>query len=99
MASGGIEIVRNEEKLRFETKVNDELGYIDYRWYKGSLALLHIFVPVEGRGKGVPEALAKFALEYAKVQNLKVMVYCSYIAKYIKLHPEYQALKDRRYHQ
>ena len=95
----GIEIFRNEEKLRFETKINDETGYIDYRWYKGSLALLHIFVPPQGRGTEIPEALAKFALDYAMEQNVKVMVYCSYIAKYIKLHPEYQSLKDQRYHQ
>jgi uncharacterized protein len=96
--SSRIQIIQNQEKLRFETKVNDESGYIDYRWYKGSLALLHIFVPSKGRGTGIPEALAKFALEFAKEQNLKVMVYCSYIAKYIKLHPEYQSLKDQRYH-
>jgi len=97
--SSAIQIINNEEKLRFETKVNDEAGYVDYRWYKGTLALLHIFVPVAGRGKGVPEALAKFALEYAKQQNVKVMVYCSYIAKYIRLHPEYRSLRDAKYHQ
>lgn len=97
--AGTIPIVMNEQKLRFEARVNDDTGYIDYRWYKGSLALLHIFVPMEGRGKGVPEALAEFALEYARQRKLKVMVYCSYIAKYIKQHPEYEHLKDERYHQ
>ena len=65
-----IAVTINEEKLRFEATVNDGKGYIDYRWYKGSLALVHIFVPVEDRGKGVPEALAEFALEYARRKNL-----------------------------
>jgi len=94
-----IAVTINEEKLRFESTLNNGNGYIDYRWYKGSLALVHIFVPVESRGKGVPEALAEFALQYAKQRKLKIMVYCSYIAKYIKQHPEYEYLKDERYHQ
>jgi predicted GNAT family acetyltransferase len=48
---------------------------------------MHTFVPEIARGKGISSALAKFALEYVKEQNLKLIVYCPVIAKYIKQHP------------
>lgn len=91
-------IINNEKRLRFETKIETEFGYIDYRWYKGDNAFMHTFVPVEGRGKGISSALAKFALEFAKEKKLKIMVYCPFIAKYIKEHPEYEPLIDKKYH-
>lgn len=92
------EIVNNEKRLRFETKVGEEFAYIDYRWYKGDIAFMHTFVPEEGRGKRISSALAKYALEHAREKKLKIMVYCPYIAKYIKEHPEYEFLIDKKYH-
>jgi uncharacterized protein len=59
---------------------------------------MHTFVPDIARSKGISSALAKFALEYVKEQNLKLMVYCPVIAKYIKQHPEYEPLIDKQYH-
>ena len=90
--------ITNNTKLdRFETQINGEFAYVDYRFYKGDMALMHIFVPESGRGKGISGALAKFALEYIKEHKLNLMVYCPYIAKYIKEHPEYEVLIDKRY--
>lgn len=94
----GTEIIDNEKRLRFETKIGTEFGYIEYRWYKADIAFMHTFVPVNGRGKGSSSVLAKFALEYAKEKNLKIMVYCLFIAKYIKDHTEYSFLLDKKYH-
>mgnify|MGYP001217054978 CR=1 FL=1 len=93
-----VEIINNDKRLRFEAKIGDEFGYIDYRWYKGNIAFMHTFVPEAGRGKGISSALAKFALEYTKEKKLKIMVYCPFIAKYIKEHPEYEFLIDKKYH-
>lgn len=93
-----VKITNNQEALRFETYIGDELGYVEYRWYKGNLALIHTFVPKQGRGKGFSAALAKFALEYAKENKLQIMVYCTFIAKYIKEHPEYKYLKNKEFH-
>ncbi len=90
-------IINNIKLSRFETKINGEFAYVDYRFYKDDIALMHTFVPEVGRGKGISSALAKFALEYVKEQNLKLIVYCPIIAKYIKLHPEYEALIDKQY--
>ena len=92
-------IINNTKLLRFETGVDGDFAYTDYRFYKGDMALMHTFVPESARGKGISSALAKFALEYVKEKKLKVMVYCPVVAKYIKLHPEYEVLIDKQYRQ
>ena len=81
--------------MHFETKTGDEYAFIEYRWYKGDLALMHTFVRPEFEGKGIASALAKFALEYAKEKGLKIVVYCPFIASYLKRHPEYQSLVSK----
>jgi predicted GNAT family acetyltransferase len=58
---------------------------------------MHTFVPEALRNQGIAAALAKYALEYVKTQNLKLMVYCPSVAKYIKLHPEYETLINKQY--
>lgn len=90
-------IIDNKKLMRFETEVDGEYAYLDYRFYKDDIALMHTFVPEFARGEGIAFALAKFALEDAKRQNLKIMVYCPFVAKYIKLHPEYKTLIDKQY--
>lgn len=92
-----ISVTMNEAAQRFETPVGDELAYLDYRWYKKNIAFMHTFVPETGRGKGYSSALAKYALEYARSRKLKIMIYCPFVAKYIKQHPEYNDLIDRQY--
>ena len=87
-----LKIINNEEKLRFETIVGNDLAYIDYRWNKGAIVIMHTFVPVPYREKGVAAAMAKFALDYIKEKNLKLVVYCPYITWYMKRHPEYSHL-------
>jgi predicted GNAT family acetyltransferase len=90
-------IAMNEKRRRFEIKTGSEWAYLDYRWYKGDLALMHTFVPKEEREKGIGAALAKFALEYARKEKLKIMPYCPYVSKYIQEHPEYKDLVDAQY--
>lgn len=50
------------------------------------------FVPPSLRGKGVGQALAKFALNYAKDNQLKIKPTCSFVKAYIDAHPEYKNL-------
>jgi uncharacterized protein len=88
-----IKIINNEKALHFETLlINGEFAFIEYRWSKSNLVLMHTFVPEGFEGKGIAAALAKFALEYAKEKQIKVVVYCPYVNTYLKRHPEYQAI-------
>ena len=92
MATSTIQVTNNEAELRFETPTGDEFAYIDYRWYQDTLVLLYVFVPVPYRGKGHSQALIEYAMNYAREKKVKVMVYCSYIARYLRLHPEHADL-------
>ena len=85
-------VTLNEKAKRFELLIGDDMAYIDYGWHKETLALLYVYVPVAFRGKGHSSTLIEYAMKYAREKNLKVMVYCSYINRYLRMHPEHQDL-------
>lgn len=58
---------------------------------------MHTDVPAALGNRGIASTLAKFALDWAKEQNKKVMVYCPFVAAYLKRHPEYNLLIDKNY--
>lgn len=89
-------IINNKKLSRFETEINGEFAYVNYSFFKNGISLLYVFVPGSARGQGISSSIIKVALEYAKEEKLKVKVYCSVIARYIKYHPEYEALMDRK---
>lgn len=91
-ASAKYPVIMNEATSQFEVQLDDDLAYIDYKWYNEMLILLYIFVPVAYRGKNISTALIQYALEYAKSKDVKIKIFCPYIAKYIRVHPEYQEL-------
>ncbi len=85
-------VVNNKERSRFEVSLNGEYAFVEYRWHKGDLAIMHTEVPKEHEGKGIAATMVKHVLEYAKKEGLKILVYCPYTAMYIKRHPEYNEL-------
>jgi predicted GNAT family acetyltransferase len=85
--SSTIKVTVNEKRNRFETPAGDETAYIDYQYHQGRLVLLYVYVPIPYRGKGYSKALIEFALQYAREHNARVDVYCSFIARYMQLHP------------
>lgn len=88
-----IHITNNEQLLHFETSLsNGEFAFVEYRWHNKELMLMHTLVPEGFEGRGIAGALAKYALEYAKANQLKIIVYCPYINAYLKRHTEYQVL-------
>jgi predicted GNAT family acetyltransferase len=44
------------------------------------------------RGRGIAETLVRAALEDARVQGRRVVPQCSYVAMFIRRHPEFQPL-------
>ncbi|MFZ1676079.1 MAG: GNAT family N-acetyltransferase [Saprospiraceae bacterium] len=91
----GPDIIMNESTHRFELTYNDDIAYIDYRWYNKTLILLYIFVPVPFRGKGLSTKLIEYALKYAREKEVKIKVFCPYISKYIRMHPEHEDLLEQ----
>jgi len=93
----GIHITNNEALMRFEAGEGENIAFLEYRFYKNDIALMHTFVPETMKGKGLASALAAFAFEYAKQNKKPVMVYCPFVATYIKRHPEVKEQLDRQY--
>src|SRR5215213_7284954 len=90
-------VTNNETQQQFEVHMNNELAVLQYRFYKDDIALMHTDVPDELSGKGVASALAVYALEWAKEHEKKIIVYCPFVASYLKKHPEYDDLLDKNY--
>jgi hypothetical protein len=85
----------NEKLSRFELRRDDEIAFLDYKWHRDKLWLIHTFVPPSIRGKGLSFVIAAFALEYAKRRNVKLIVQCPVVARYLKLHPEYKSIVEK----
>ncbi len=91
-------IVNNNEKTqRFQIHEAGELAYLEYRYFKNDIALMHTFVPEVLEGKGIASTLAHYALEWAKENQKPVIVYCPFVAAYLKKHTEYNSIIDKNY--
>lgn len=84
-----MEIIHNTQKKRFEVTQDNKTAYLEYGFYKGkNIALLHMVVPDALSGKGIAPALTEYAFDYAEKNDKWVMMYCTYVAGYVKKHPE-----------
>jgi predicted GNAT family acetyltransferase len=92
LATPGSDIRINESAKRFELAAGEEMAYIDFAWHRDLLVLLYVYVPIPYRGKGYSSRLIEFAMHHAREKNVKIKVYCSYINRYLRLHPEHQDL-------
>lgn len=88
--------LENNKKLsRFEAPLPDgNLITMEYRWLKGSIVLMHTLVPSAARGTGVGSEFALHVLEHVRAHNLKMIVYCPFVSKYLETHPEYTDMID-----
>jgi predicted GNAT family acetyltransferase len=84
-----MEITNNHASNRFEVSLREGIGFLRYRIDAGTMHLLYVEVPPEARGHGVAAELSHAALEFAKERGFKVIPICSYVAAYLRRHPEY----------
>ena len=87
-----VQVVNNQDARRFEVRLGDYFGLIDYIPAGSNIAYTHTEVPRIFEGQGVASKLAKTALDYARDNDLKVIPLCPFVAGYIRRHPEYQSL-------
>ncbi|RFS18876.1 N-acetyltransferase [Chitinophaga silvatica] len=85
-------ILNNTEQHRFETEVDGQKAFIVYSLFPGGIAYIHTEVPTALEGRGIAGQLAKYVLEYARENHLKVKPLCPYVHAYMKRHPEYNDL-------
>ncbi len=83
-----ITVTNNADAGRFETTIGGHTAFTEYRMLATGVLFPHTEVPPALEGKGVGSALAREALDWARAQGLKVMPVCTFIAGWIKRHPE-----------
>ena len=87
------DIVRdNKTEHRFEMNAGDDAAVAYYSLAPGVITFTHTEVPAALRGKGIASRLMRVALETARAQGLKVVPRCSFVAAFMRRHPEFKDL-------
>jgi hypothetical protein len=81
-------IANNRASSRFEIIVHGKLARLDYRVEQGTIFLDYVEVPQDAQGRGIAGALAHAALKFSRDSGLKAVAHCSFIAAYMRGHPE-----------
>ena len=87
-----VTVTHNEEAQRFELFVGGLRALITYRRFPDRIVFVHAEVPPPLEGQGLAAKLARVALDFARVNHLRVVSLCPYVSSFIHKHPEYQDL-------
>lgn len=85
-------ITHNLKEHRFEWTEDGLLSILDYTLQGSVMTITHTGVPGPVNGRGIAADLSRHALETARDSGWSVRPACSYVAAYIKRHPQYQDL-------
>jgi predicted GNAT family acetyltransferase len=88
----GLNVRHNAAASRYEITVDGRLAVADYALADERMVMSHTFVPPELRGRGVAEILVRAALDDARRAGRRIVPQCSYVARFIELHPAYRDL-------
>lgn len=95
-SSENVQVTDNPDKARFELHVDGELtGHAEYRLRSDRMLITHTEVDPALQGRGLAGRLARGALDAARAGGRQVIPLCSYVADYIRKHPEYADLVAR----
>lgn len=83
-----IDVIHNPAASRFEAHVDGLLSVAEYSLQGGTMRMLHTGVPAALRGRGIAAALVREALAHAAAAGLAVEPRCSYVAAYLRRHPQ-----------
>jgi predicted GNAT family acetyltransferase len=87
-----VTVTHDEEAKRFEIHVDGLSALLTYRRFPGRIIFDHAEVPKPVEGHGLAAKLARFALDFARANHLRVVPLCPYVSSFIRKHPEYQDL-------
>ena len=92
MKTENLELIHNKEERRFEITTDGHVAVLDYMLTGKIMIFTHTGVPSAIGGRGLGSKLVKTGLDYARENKLQVRSLCWFVSKYIRRHPEYQAL-------
>lgn len=87
------EIRDNAALHRYELDVDGLTAWVRYTRKLGVITFIHTEVPEGLAGKGIGSRLARHVLDTARVDGLRVVPLCPFIAAWMKKHPEYGDLR------
>lgn len=96
--SDSITVVENVPESRFEATRADDgavVGFIEYdaaAGGEGVVVMVHTVVAPEVEGQGIGGRLARGALDLVRSSGRTVVPLCSFVAAYLRRHPEYSDL-------
>jgi uncharacterized protein len=91
-----IDVRHNVAASRFEVTVDGHLCRADYQLEDGVMRMHHTDVPAALEGRGIAGRLVRAAFAYADANDLRILPQCSYVAAYVRRHPETQRLLPER---
>lgn len=87
-----LSIEHDPQRGRFQAVVQGHRCVCDYRLRDGVMVITHTEVVPELEGRGIAARLVEAALAHAREAGLKVRPMCSYVAAYMRRHPETNGL-------
>ncbi len=83
-------VVDQPERRRYlATLGGREAGFLEYVESNGRRTLVHTEVDVRFEGQGVGGALARFALDEARANDVQVHVTCPFVVAWLRRHQDY----------
>ncbi len=87
-----LQIQHEQEAKQFFVDIDGNIAKLDYFIEPDGKILdyYHTFVPEALRGQQIADKIVKFALDYAKENNFKVIPSCPFVKRMIERYPEYK---------
>ncbi len=82
-------VIHDEEAQRFTAEVEGMQAVLDYRLRGDRMLFIHTGVPPALEGRGIGSALVRAGLSYALEKGYHIVPLCSFVAAYLRRHPEY----------
>ena len=82
----------NKAQCRFELDVEGAVAFANYRLTPSAVIITHTETPAALRGHGVASQLVEGALALIRSDGRKVIAGCSFVADYLRKHPEHAAM-------
>jgi predicted GNAT family acetyltransferase len=79
----------NKAQSRFELDVDGGIAFANYRLTPDAVIITHTETPRTLRGRGIASMLVEGALKLIRVDGRKVIAGCSFVANYLRRHPEH----------
>ena len=87
-----IPVIHNPSENRFEYRAANDIAVCEYQTIGDVWYFNHTSVPESMHGQGVAARIVEFALNYVDEHHGRIVPNCSYVAAYIKKHPNFVRL-------